>query len=234
MAEGRDEEAREYYERSGSRYAKVKKPTTHVTKLRQEVEKGKSFDIAKLEDAKKAHLAIVRLLADTLNELRTYDGILMSSLGRKGRFHKGNLVGQASELTILALFSRNFAKNEDILAIPSDLKADFRNGRKAYDLTAFSIYSPYEGIPVQVKTRVHDRHRRYFNKDIVLIGLENICKEAGVSLREVQERLILERDGVVKDNDELMDELMQIMIKEISQRDLEYDRKMRLGKVAVL
>lgn len=232
MAEGYGEEARTLYEKSGSRYALAKIPTTHMTEVLQEIEKGASFDISLLEIAKKSHFKVVAQLEKTLDELKTYDGILMSSLDKSDRLNQENLVGQASELTILALFSRNFVKNEDIVAVPADLKADYRNGRKAHDLVVSSIYSPYEAIPVQIKTNARSDHRKYYDSDITLIGAENVCADAGTSLRQVQEQLIEERHGLAKRNNELLDSIFQKIIEEISQTDPEYERKMRLGKLS--
>lgn len=232
MSDERPEEARAFYEKSGSRYAQAKIPASYITEVRQKIERGLAFDIATLDDAKKAHFAIIDLLSSTVNELKTYDGILMSSLDKSDRINQENLVGQASELTILTLFSRNFVKNEDIIAVPADIKNDFRNGKKAYDLAVFSIYSPYEAVPVQIKTNARSDHRKYYHQDIALIGAENVCAAAGVSLREIQERLIEERHGLANRNDEVLDGVFQNIIEKISQTDTEYERKMRLGKLS--
>ncbi len=232
MAEGRGDEARALYERSGSRYAQAKIPASYITEMRQKVEEGTAFDIDVLNDARKAHYAIVDLLTKTLNELKTYDGILMSSLDKSDRLNQENLVGQASELTIQALFSRNFIKNENIIAVPADIKDDFKNGRQAHDLAVFSIYSPYEAIPVQVKTKVRGDHRKYYHDHIALIGAENVCARAGASLREVQEKLTEERHGTANRNDELMNTIFENIIEEISQTEQEYKRKMQLGKLS--
>ncbi len=228
---GEFDAAEEEYAKSNSYFTQAKRATLPLSRLRHLIKEGESFDVSLLEAAKKAHFTVVGLLSDTLDELRLYDGILMSSLSQENRTHQAKLVGQASELTVLALFLRNFAKNENILAVPSNLKADFQNGKKAYDIAVFSIYSPYEEIPVQVKTNAHADHHEYYDEDIALIGVENICADSGASLRDVQEKLILERHGIIKKNDGLMDEIFQKIIEKISQTDPEYDRKMRLGKL---